>query len=190
MVATYCCPRAWRQNVEMATELLDAVIETDYGQFDLVWGDGEGFEGDFDQFFDGQINGVAGAASGQGLYLNLARRSGGSPVRIVLHAHQPTLEEDQWEDVVEVSVAVPSGGGVGWTTWAGEDGGVLDLPGGSYRVRVSARGRDAGRDGELAEGALDSYLVDLWPAPPAPDSIIRTISADAAYWHREVGSRR
>ena len=33
--------------------LLDETIETDYGQFDLGWGDGfEGFAGDFDEVFE------------------------------------------------------------------------------------------------------------------------------------------
>ena len=68
----------------MVRVLLDGVIDTDYGQFDLVWGDDYGFDGDVDRFFAGQVNGLVGAASGQGLYVNLARRSGGSPVRIVL----------------------------------------------------------------------------------------------------------
>ncbi len=59
--------------------LLDEVIRTDYGQFDLVWSDDAvGFDGDFDRFFHGQNNGLVGAADGEGVYLNLARRSGGS----------------------------------------------------------------------------------------------------------------
>lgn len=53
--------------------LLDEVIETDYGQFDVVWSEGLGFDGDFDRFFAGQVNGLVGAASGEGVYSNLAR---------------------------------------------------------------------------------------------------------------------
>lgn len=169
--------------------LLDRLIETDYGQFDLVWGDDYGFDGDFERFFAGQSNGLVGAASGEGLYLNLARRSGGSPVRVVLHEEAPILDSDQ-EDIVEVSISVPVGTQPRWSTWAGEESGPIDLPPGTYRVRISARGRDAGRDGEFAEGAVDFYLVELWPAPVQPDAIIRRTSADADYWHREVGGRR
>lgn len=75
-------------------------------------------------------------------------------------------------------------------TWAGEDGGPLELAPGSYRVRVNARGRDAGADNELAEEAVDFYLIQLWPAKSRPDEIVLTTSANAAYWHREVGNRR
>lgn len=170
--------------------LLDRVIDTDYGQLDLVWGDEYGFDGDFDRFFASQVNGLVGAASGEGLYLNLARRSGGSQVRIVLLDAAAANDEVGWEDIVEVSITVPSGAEPRWSTWAGEDGGPLDLKPGTYRVRTSARGRDAGRDGEFATGEVDFYLLEIWPAPPEPDSIMRSTSADAEHWHREVGSRR
>jgi hypothetical protein len=171
--------------------LLDEMIDTDYGQFDLLWGHDYGFDGDFDRVFAGQVNGLAGAASGQGLYLNLARRSGGSQVRIVLLQDAPAISEDDgWEDVVEVAIRIPHDAEPRWCTWAGEESGPLDIPQGSYRVRVSARGRDAGADGAFADGAVDFYLLEIWPAPTQPDSIIRSTSANAEYWHREVGNRR
>lgn len=170
--------------------LLDGLIETDYGQLDLLWGEGYGFDGDHDRSFGGQRNGLVGAASGEGLYVNLARRSGGSPVRIVLLDEAPADDGDEWEDVVEVSVSVPPSAEPRWCTWAGENSGPLDLPPGTYRVRTSARGRDAGRVGEFAEGAVDFYLLEIWPAAAQPDVIIRTTSADAEYWHQEVGGRR
>jgi hypothetical protein len=176
----------------MTRVLLDEVVETDYGLFELNWADDDpGFEGDFDRVFAGQVNGLVGAASSGGLYINLARRSGGSPVRIALLTAPPPLDTDTWEDVVEVSVTVPPGAAPGWYTWCGENSGPLDLPPGTYRVRISAWGRDAGRGpGEAAEGTVDRYLLEFWPAPHRPDAIVRSTSDDAAYWHREVGGRR
>jgi hypothetical protein len=170
--------------------LLDQVIETDYGQVDLIWHEDGGFDGEFERFFAGQTNGLVGAADLSGVYLNLARRSGGSPVRIVLTDGPPDAD-DSWEDVVEVSTTVPLGAVPQWMSWAGEDGGPLDglLPG-NYRLRVSARGRDAGRDGEFADEAVDFYLVELWPAPSAPDAILKVSSEDARYWHKEIGQSR
>jgi hypothetical protein len=91
----------------MARVLLDRVIDTDYGQFDLLWDDDHGFDGDFDRSFADQVNGLVGAASGHGLYVSLARRSGGSPVRIVLLDDAPPLRDDEWEDIVEVSTTLP-----------------------------------------------------------------------------------
>ena len=96
----------------MERVLLDEVISTDYGQFDLIWADGAGFDGDLDRFFRGQDNGLVGAADPGGVFLNLARRSGGSPVRIVLVDTAPGKPDPSWEDVVEVSIAVPEAGNV------------------------------------------------------------------------------
>ena len=133
--------------------LLDHVIETDYGQFDLVWREDAGFDGDFDRVFAGQVNGLARAAQPGGLYLKLGRRSGGSQIRIELGDGEPAVTEE-WEDIVEVSVDVRELG-AGWMTWAGEDGGPHEIARGSYRVRVSARGRDEGDAHELSEEVLD-----------------------------------
>lgn len=59
-----------------------------------------------------------------------------------------------------------------------------------YRIRVSARGRDAGRHGELEDDGVDHYRIDFWPAPTQPDDIVRSSSDDAQYWPDTVGSRR
>lgn len=62
---------------------------------------------------------------------------------------------------------------------------------GTYRLRFSARGRDAGREGELAEDVVDEYLVEMWPSAEAPeDAILRVGSEDAQYWHSTCGGRR
>lgn len=61
---------------------------------------------------------------------------------------------------------------------------------GSYRVRVSAKGRDQGAADEFADEIVDFYLVEFWPSTPHPDEIVRTTSENAAYWHRAVGARR
>jgi hypothetical protein len=177
-------------NPAMRRVLLDQVISTDFGQLDLGWADSFGFDGHFDRFYGGQVNGLVGASDPRGVHVNLARRSGGSKVRIELCDHVPDLPEPAWEDVVEVSVAIPAGAQPRWATWAGEHGGPLPVPTGSYRLRVCANGRDAGRDSEFAERVVDFYLLQLWPGLFEQDAVIRVGSQDAAYWHREVGSRR
>jgi len=174
----------------MGTVLLDQVIETDYGQFDLGWDVPFGFDGNFDRFFAGQLNGLVGAADSNGVYLNLARRSGGSRVLIELLEHAAGSASATWEDIVEVSVVVPEGSHPRWASWAGENWEPLPIPAGRYRLRVSARGRDAGSDGEFEEGVVDTYLLEFWPAAIEPDAVLRVGSQDAAYWHDEVGGRR
>lgn len=177
----------------MSRVLLDEVVHTDYGQFDLVWSDDAvGFDGEPDRFFHGQVNGLVGAASGDGVYINLARRSGGSRVRVLLLDAEPPLPPAAFEDVVEVSIAIPDGATVLWLSWAGETSGELEgVAPGTYRLRVSARGRDAGREGELAEAVVDEYQVELWPSADAQaDAIVRIGSEDAKYWHGTWGGRR
>lgn len=171
--------------------LLDRTIHTDYGQFDLVWNEAGGFDGDFERFFAGQVNGLVGAADPDGVFINLARRSGGSSVRIILLDEPPTDDDASWEDVVDVSLLLPAGHELGWVTWAGESRGVLTgVPSGGYRMRVSARGRDQGHAGEFSEDLVDFYLLELWPAPPQPDAVLRIGSEDGRYWHDQVGHRR
>ena len=174
----------------MGHVLLDQVIYTDYGQFDLVWSDGAGFDGNWSRFFDGQLNGWVGAADPGGVYVNLARPFGGSRVRIVRHDAEPPPAAPRFEDVVEVSVTVPAGAQVQWTSWAGEAGGPVALAPGEYRLRVGAHGRDADDDDEFQDAIVDDYLLEFWAAGPRPDEVIRAESQNGQYWHREVGGRR
>lgn len=175
----------------MVRVLLDEVIDTDYGQFNLMWSNDIGFDGNFDRFFDGQVNGLVGAADAGGVYLNFARLSGGSQVRLALLDSKPDLPPPRYEDVVEVSVTIPPDAALWWMSWAGEMSGTLDdVPAGAYRLRVSAHGRDAGSQDESADGVIDEYLLELWPSALRDDEVLRVGSEDARYWHREVGSRR
>jgi hypothetical protein len=90
-----------------------------------------------------------------------------------------------------VSATVPAGAVDRWLSWAGETSGSVDgMVPGTYRLRVSAHGRDAGRDGELAEDVVDEYVLELWPASITADEVLRVGSEDAQYWHGVVGGRR
>jgi len=172
----------------MAKTLLDQTIDTDYGQFSLEWGN-ETWDGDSERVFADQQNGWVGAAVPGLVHIVLARRSGGSSVRIEALEEEPP-HDSSWEDCVEVSMEVQIGAVVRWVTWAGQESGELDIFDGSYRLRVCARGRDAGQAGEFEPGVVDFYLVQLWPSPARQDAVLRVGSLDAAYWHAEWGSRR
>ena len=119
----------------MQRVLLGDVIHTDYVQFDIVWSEESGFGGDWNRFFDGQVNGLVGAADAGGVYLNFGRRSGGSRLRIVRLDAEPPLPAPRYEDVVEVSATVPAGTVVRWLSWAGQAWGSLDgIAPGTYRL--------------------------------------------------------
>ncbi len=65
----------------------------------------------------------------------------------------------------------------------------MPIPAAEYRLRGSACGQDAGRDGECVEGAVGSNLLELWPFTVEADVVVRVGSDDAAYWHHEVGGQ-
>jgi hypothetical protein len=48
----------------------------------------------------------------------------------------------------------------------------LTTAGGDWRVRVHARGRDTDVDG-VAREPFEHYLVQVWPAAPAPETAHR-----------------
>jgi hypothetical protein len=171
----------------MVSVLMDSVLFTDYGEFTVLQGR-ESFDGNAERFFADQINGWVGAGVPGVIHVVMARRSGGSGIRIELWENEPP--PGNWEDVVEVSATFQPGEPIGWQTWAGDSAGTILIPPRSYRVRVSAHGRDAGRGDEFADGVVDRYVMQFWPAANAPDEVIKTTSADAKYWHSEWGSRR
>lgn len=92
-------------------------------------------------------------------------------------AEQAPADADRaaWEDIVDVSVTAPHGE---LRVDSYEDGPAQTLPllsphgSGTYRLRVHARGRDLYYDRLRTEPSED-YLIVSWPAPPAPEMIIR-----------------
>jgi len=172
----------------MVDVLLDEIVMTDYGQFEIRWA-GDGWDGDADIAFASQENGLVGAAGSGYVYINLARRSGGSSVRIELSDVDPG-DDQTWQDCIEVSIAIPEGAEPVWESWGGESGGRLELPANAYRLRVIARDREIGREGEFAEDVVDFYRLQFWPADQEPDRIVRVGGPEAEYWHSAWGRRR
>ena len=151
-----------------------------YGSASVFCGD-DPFEGDreHDDVYAGQENGICGAAVPGLLQLTVGTHTGWVPFRVELHAGEPEID-DAWEEVVEVSFR-PTRKGVHLLGLDGDTPHRLALPQGDYRVRYSVRGIDeADHSGEMP----DAYLLQFWPAEPAPDRIVRRTSPRAAYWHQ------
>ncbi|MDT7796840.1 MAG: hypothetical protein QOI78_273 [Actinomycetota bacterium] len=157
-------------------------VHVHYGQIYVHSEGGDPFEGNLTACFAGQRNGLCGAAVPGALWLVTGLHTGFVGFTAEVHDTEPP--DAGGEDVVEAPFRVESAARL--VTWGGEDWWDLELPPGDYRVRYSGSGMDAGRDRDTrmdGEPPLDRYLLQFWPAPPAPDIVVRQRSAIAGYWH-------
>lgn len=141
---------------------------------------------DVDRRFAGQNNGLCGAGEPGMLHLVTGLHTGLVPVAVDLLDTAPGAVETGWEEVVEVSLTTTSST-VLLYDWDHGQPIELHLGGaGTFRVRYHAHGMDTGRDADVrlaGEPVLDRYLLQLWPAPPGPDTVLRQSSEIADYWH-------
>lgn len=163
-----------------AAVVFDGLVSTSYAQMTLVTGWVE--PPIPNDAFVGQVNGLCGATVPGALFLVTGTHTGLIPVRIRLLDAAPEL--GSWAEIVEASLA-PAGPQAAFAGWAADPAVRFDLPAPCYRVRWSATGMDAAHDrvADEANPALDHFELALWPAPPAPDAILRRTSVLAAYWH-------
>lgn len=163
--------------------LFDGELHVHYGFINLTT---NADELDFDHAIGGQVNGLCGAASPGALRLITGLHTGNVPITVEWHDQEPLLAVD-WEDVVEAPINVENADAV---LAAFDSFEPLRLPAvGPHRARYCARGLDAAHAQDTrmdGEPAPDRYLLQLWPALPAPDQIVRQSSALAAYWHGEA----
>ena len=139
---------------------------------------------DLGECFGGQWNGLCGAAVDGKLFLITGLHTGKVGFVVEVHDKMPSVEFTA-DEVVEASYR-PLGDAT-LQGWGGEGRWPLDLEQVSYRVRYSGWGMDAGHQAgpPIDDGPLvDRYLLQFWPAPPAPDRVIRQTSKQAAYWHK------
>jgi hypothetical protein len=134
----------------------------------------------------GQRNGLLGASGGNFVSVVGPARFGRYPVEVRELASPPPVPA--WcEDVVEVSYA-HSGGELVMGGFSDEQ--VLGgLASGSYRVRLCASGLDqAAVETEEDESQTYSsrHLFQIWPAPHAPDEVLRVGSTFAEEAHAGV----
>lgn len=136
----------------------------------------------------GQSNGLCGAKTDGQLVFLLGLHTGSIRFAVEWHESEPPLDES-WEDVVEASIDVPAADIV-LTTF--DDWRDVPLPAsGPHRARFHASGLDAARELPAAGLGPDRYLLQLWPAPLAPDAVIRQTSQAAAGMHANpIGTPR
>lgn len=169
------------------TPLYDGPLEVHYGYFYVVPRDT--LVDDLLAARAGQSNGLLGAREPHRLAGITGLHTGAVSIRVEWTPDEPPVEAG-WEDVVEASVDLTDGE---HTLVAFDDEIPFAVPHtGWHRARYSATAMDAGHalDTALDEPAPDSYLLQLWPAPEAPDVVVRQHSQQAGYWHDVARSGR
>jgi hypothetical protein len=126
----------------------------------------------------GGDSGLAGVSPGLAIVIT-GTQFGDVSVTVQAGESDPGLDTGLWQEITEFSLASgPGGQGLGITS--GGQGPYefqrLTPPGaGNYRVRVHARGRDAGAGEDVVEGEpVEEHFLQIWPAPPAPEIIHKT----------------
>ncbi|MEZ0581258.1 hypothetical protein [Nocardioides sp. MH1] len=131
----------------------------------------------------GQRNGLLGAQASHQLSMMTGLHTGEVPFEIEWHPDQPDVDAS-WQDVVEASVEFTESDALlsSFEEFVG-----IELPAtGWYRARYCATGMDEGRELDTPdedESAPDRYLLQIWPAPQAPDEVTVRGSQVAEYWH-------
>jgi hypothetical protein len=163
------------------TELFSGNINVQYGQAYLEL-DGT-FAGAMEDCFRGQSNGLCGAGDPDLLFLTTGLHTGPVGLTIQLYDADPGIDES-WEEIVEVSFQT-SRGIVTLTEWAADQDFGMTVPAGWYRARYQGRAMQAANDLDtnIDDIPVDHYRLDIWPAPPAADHVLKQTSAIAAYWH-------
>lgn len=162
--------------------LFDGEVHTDYNQIYVV--SGPDSDGASETAFNGQVNGLCGAASPGFLYLSTGLHAGHVGFIVELHEEAPPVD-DFWEDVVEVTFR-PGSETLHVVQLFGEAACSLALPQVDLRVRYCASGMDAAAPLHFVpddEPTVDRYLLQFWPAPPSADRVVKQTSAAAARRH-------
>ncbi|SFV31464.1 hypothetical protein SAMN05216456_1349 [Devosia crocina] len=167
-------------------ELFAGIVQLQYGQA-YVELDGA-FDGNMENSFIGQSNGLCGAAASEILFLVTGLHTGPVGLTVNLFDAAPELDQE-WEEVVEVSFRAPRGE-ITLMEWGADQGVRIAVPSGEYRARCYGVDMEEANalDTNITEVPVDRYRLDLWLAPSAPDRVIKQTSEVAAYWHDWAGT--
>ncbi|ACV80945.1 hypothetical protein [Nakamurella multipartita] len=163
------------------TVLFDGQVDVAYAQVYLQGG--ADFASDLDLSFGGQRNGLCGAAHEGMLFLLTGSQDGTVPFRLELLSKEPAIDAS-WEEIVEAGFS-PSAA-VALCDWHGTAYPLAAIRPGTYRVRYCVSGMDRAHNPPEHGPAGDRYLLQLWPAAPGPDAIIKQTSEAADYAHRAI----
>lgn len=115
-------------------------------------------------------------------FLATGLATGNTELRVSVHAYAPSPLLEDYEDVVEASME--GDGPISVVPWGDHRSFELPTPSsatGWYRLRYHARNMDQCRDLRSKE-PIDSFHLQIWPAPPNPPSILKITSEHARGW--------
>jgi hypothetical protein len=121
------------------------------------------------------------SADGGAIEVTTGIHTGDVHVKVEPHSQRPDLDSG-WEEIAEISCNSPSGELL--VTSFMDD--PADLPSlasqgpGSYRLRVHARGRDRAVDQTTVDEAVESYLIQSWPAAHQDALLLKATDAYGA----------
>lgn len=147
-----------------------AEVFVDASTVDLV---GESLVAEFEPDWD--VDGLAEAdPDGEGVRVRCGRETGTVSVTCELWDRRPPLRTAPWQDVAEVSARWTSPYLDFGTTSREDPAHRLPVPApGSYRFRVHGAHRDG-------DDPRETYLVQLWAAPPEEPASLKSTSGPAA----------
>jgi hypothetical protein len=164
------------------TRIFNGRLYVHYGQAYVVTCDNTA--GRLEESFQGQSNGLCGAALPGMLFLITGLHTGHVGFVVDVLSEPPELDTT-WDEIVEVSFLA----GESLTVlehWNGETVTSVPLSSGSYRVRYCAKNMDRGHEVDTIledEEPVDFYSLAFWPEEALEDCVIKQTSEQAAYWH-------
>jgi hypothetical protein len=136
---------------------------------------------DLDPPDPGGSGGLVGTAPGLAIVIT-GTQFGNIALSVQVDDSAPGLDTGPWDEVTEVSLTTGAGS---LSILSGGDGpaelsGLTPPHAADYRVRVHARGRDAGASSDVVTGTpVEEHLLQLWPASAAPEQVHKTTDAVA-----------
>ncbi|PZS24628.1 MAG: hypothetical protein DLM58_24335 [Pseudonocardiales bacterium] len=149
---------------------------------------------DFDDWnIFGSGNAVVSASPlGQRVAIACGTEDGPLKVELQLIDAPPTRLATGWEDIAEVTIISRYGRDFVRIGGSGEPDPAfprLRLAEGTYRLRVHVIGRDQARAlGPIVESPVESQLLVVWPAPPAPPELLQATDTYGQILRRQLGT--
>jgi hypothetical protein len=144
-----------------AEESGEAVVHVSHSQFQL---DDLDVVPDLETEAGGLLDLVTG-----GVRVNCGISDGPVRVRGERYSAAPPPDTGAWDEVAEIGFVAPVGSVRVVPLFEDPVPGipVLTSGPGTYRARVSARGRDTARN-RFVDSPTEDYLLQVWPDPPRP----------------------